>query len=81
MEVWVKLWNKFSLISLATPTIEPNSEVEHVASTLLSLCQEKTVNVADVHIAFYVMTVEFLVQLTADFQYAKLGKPAEIGEH
>ncbi|XP_045136496.1 LOW QUALITY PROTEIN: telomere-associated protein RIF1-like [Portunus trituberculatus] len=78
MEAWVKLWNKFSLITLATPTMEPNSEVEHVASTLLSLCQEKTADVADVHIAFYVMTVEFLVQLTANFQYAKLGKPAEL---
>ncbi|XP_063841332.1 telomere-associated protein RIF1-like isoform X1 [Scylla paramamosain] len=77
MEVWENLWSKFALITSATPTMEPNSEVEHVASTLLSLCQEKTSDVADVHIAFYVMTVEFLVRLTTTFQYAKLGKPAE----
>lgn len=81
METWKKLWKKFSFVTSITPTVEPNSEVEHVASTLLNLCQEKASDVPDVHIAFYIMTAEVLVMLTESFQYDKLGKAAEECEY
>ena len=77
MDVWKKLWKKFTLITSTTPSVEPNSEVEHVASTLLALCQDKASDVADVHLASYVLTAEVLVLLTDTFQYVKLGKAAE----
>lgn len=81
MEMWKKLWNTFTLITKTTPTVEPNSEVEHVASTLLTLCQDKSSDVPDVHLAFYVMTAEVLVLLTETLQYDKLGEAAEESEY
>ncbi|KAG0720846.1 Telomere-associated protein RIF1 [Chionoecetes opilio] len=40
METWRLLWHKLTLLTSSTRTVEPNSEVEHVASTLLAFCQD-----------------------------------------
>lgn len=78
MELWRRLWEKFIQIAHATPTVEPNVEVEEVASTLYTLCQSKGTEEPDVSAPMYFLAVEVLVLLTETFAYSKLGKgPAE----
>lgn len=75
MELWQKLWKKFILIARATPTVEPNIEVEHVASTLFAFCQMNGIDEApDVSAPMYCLVVEVLGLLTETFDYSKLGK-------
>ncbi|XP_050726009.1 telomere-associated protein RIF1-like isoform X9 [Eriocheir sinensis] len=79
MELWRRLWEKFILFARATPTVEPNIEMEEVASTLLALCQSKGTEEPDVSAPMYFLIVEVLALLTETFAYSKLGKgPAEL---
>lgn len=74
MELWRRLWEKFIPIARGTPTVEPNAEVEEVASNLFSLCQQKGSVEPDVYAPMFFLVTEVLALLTETFAYSQLGK-------
>ncbi|XP_042219297.1 telomere-associated protein RIF1-like [Homarus americanus] len=74
MTDWTELWLKFIELTPLTPTAEPNSEVDYVAQSLVTMCAEKLTAPPDVHAATFNLMADILVVLTGNLRYSELGK-------